>query len=214
MTLLLNHVLRLRFMDSSLQKPLGLELCVTEALVVISFSFKQLRLVTYAVVAAMQRGVTLGATLGHRMSLTCSLIPSLWHSPLSAKPQSQPWGRSRGTPPPGSAGEGRWPFVGANASAAWRLARRRHAAGWAEGGWRSAPPPPQSSRSLYCRACGGSRSALLPSNNAGTVFCQFMLPRQIVLPYLDLIADLLNQASLSILHYVLLIGVIIPYTVC
>ena len=77
MTQLLNHVLRLRFIDSSLQKPLGLVLSVTEALVVISFSFKQLLVVKYAVVAAMQWGVTLDATIGHRLSVTCSLISSL-----------------------------------------------------------------------------------------------------------------------------------------
>ena len=70
-------MLSLSFIDSSLQKPLGLVLRVTDALVVISFTFEQLLVVKYAVVAAMQRGVTLDTTVGHRLSVTCSLISSL-----------------------------------------------------------------------------------------------------------------------------------------
>ena len=43
---------------------------VTKALVVISLPFKQLLVVKYAVVAAMQRGVTLDATIRHRLSVS------------------------------------------------------------------------------------------------------------------------------------------------
>lgn len=63
-------MLHLRFIKGSLHNPSALVLLVTKTLVVISFPPKQLLVVEYAVVAAMQWGITLYATIGHRLSVT------------------------------------------------------------------------------------------------------------------------------------------------